>query len=453
MAPITSRTRTTSRTRVIDRACIIDWARTASSARTATRVTAGVLAAAAITAAGVAPASAGVLGRPAAGHQAGSAAEQGTARGRLVSATRLAAMPADRVRTWLASEDFDTASVRHGVDTYRLVYRTVDTRGRATTASGLLVLPRSRDRRLATVSYTHGTTSYKPDAPSMADDVWGPGAAVTYAAAGFAAVAPDYLGLGEGPGVHPWKDVPSETSASLDMLRAAREFAPRAGRVLDGRVFVTGFSQGASSALGLARALQGGADPYFRVRAVAPISGAYDFQGAELPALLNGDVAPKLSVAYTSYLLTSWNRIHGGIYKEPSEVFQEPYASRVEKYFDGTTPGDVMLGGLPDELGDLLTPRGFELLRHPSGTFAEALRVDAEVCKGWTPRVPVRLYKMAGDEQAVTANTDHCAAWFRDRGARVPVVDVGDRLYGGSRHLGSNLAGTARIVRWFGGLS
>lgn len=420
---------------------------------TLTRLTAGTLAAAAITAAGVSAASAGAFERPTAEHRAAPVAQPNAARGRLVSATHLAAMSADQVRVWLASEDFDTASVRHGVDTYRLVYRTVDARGRATTASGLVVLPRSRDRRLATVSYTHGTMSYKPDAPSTADDVWGPGAAVTYAAAGFAAVAPDYLGLGLGPGVHPWKDVPSETSASLDMLRAARHFAPRAGRVLDGRVFVTGFSQGASSALGLARALQGGTDTHFRLRAVAPISGAYDFRGAELPALLRGDIAPKMAVAYTSYLLTSWNRVHGGIYGDPSELFREPYAARVEKYFDGTTPGRVMLDGLPDTLGALLTPRGLALLRHPSGSFAEALRVDAEVCTAWTPRVPVRLYAMAGDEQAVTANTDHCAARFRDRGAAVPVVEVGDRLYGGSRHLGSNLAGTARIVRWFGELS
>ncbi|NKZ03952.1 lipase [Actinomadura latina] len=371
----------------------------------------------------------------------------------MVSATRLGAMSAAEVRAWLATEDFDASAVRYGVDAYRLVYRTIDSRGRATTASGLLVLPRNRDRHLATVSYAHGTTSYKPDAPSVADDVWGRGPAVTYAAAGFAAVAPDYLGLGMGPGAHPWKDVPSETTASLDMLRAARHFAPREGRTLDGRVFATGFSQGASSALGLARALQDGADRRFRLRAVAPISGAYDFRGAELPALLKGDLDEKMSVAYAAYLLTSWNRIHGGIYETPSEVFEDEYAGRVEKYFDGTTPGSVMLKGLPDTLGELLKPRGFEVLSHPTGTFAEALRVDAEVCTAWTPRVPVRLYKMAGDEQATTANTGHCAAWFGQRGVSVPVVDVGDRPYGESRHLGSNLAGTAQIVRWFTALS
>ncbi|TDC90065.1 lipase [Actinomadura sp. 7K507] len=371
----------------------------------------------------------------------------------MVSATHLGTMTAGQVRTWLASEEFDAASVRYGVDTYRLVYRTIDPRGRSTTASGLLVLPRNNDRWLRTVSYTHGTTSYKPDAPSIADGVWDRGPAVTYAAAGFAAVAPDYLGLGEGPGVHPWKHVPSETSASLDMLRAARQFVPWKGRFLDGQVLATGFSQGASSALGLARALQDRADPHFRIRAVAPIAGAYDFRGAELPALLNGDLDPKMSVAYAAYLLTSWNRVHGGIYEDPSEVFEDEYASDVEKYFDGTTPGPDMLKGLPGTLGELLKPRGFEVLRHPSGAFAEALRVDAEVCTAWTPRVPVHLYKISDDEQATTLNTDHCAAAFRARGVHTPVIDVGDKLYGGSRHLGANLAGTAQTVRWFTALS
>ncbi|QFG26768.1 lipase [Actinomadura sp. WMMB 499] len=369
----------------------------------------------------------------------------------MVSARHLGGMTAAEVRPWLASTNFDTASVRHGVDAYRLVYRTVDAHGRPATASGLLVVPRTGERRLRTVSYAHGTTSFKPDAPSVADDVWARGPAVTFGAAGFAAVAPDYLGLGAGPGVHPWKHVPSETSASLDMLRAARAFAPRTGHVLERDVLVTGFSQGASSALGLARALQEGADRRFRVRAVAPISGAYDFRGSELPALLSGEIAPKMGVAYVSYLLTSWNRTFGGVYREPSELFREPYSGRVEKFFDGTTPGPVMLGGLPGTLEELLTPRGLELLRNPSGTFAEGLRVDGEVCTAWTPRVPVRLYRMDGDEQAVTANTAACAAGFRERGARVRVVDVADRLHEGSRHLGSNVAATGLVARWFAG--
>ncbi|MBO2450131.1 hypothetical protein J4573_23715 [Actinomadura barringtoniae] len=379
---------------------------------------------------------------------AGASTAVPTQRGTLVSATHLRTMSAEQARTWLKSDHFDASQVKYGVDTYRLVYRTIDARHRPTTASGLLVLPRNQAKTLRTVSYTHGTMSYKPDAPSVAKDVWGSGPAVTYGAAGFAAVSPDYLGLGLGPGVHPWKNVPSETTASMDMLRAARQAAARHGRTLDRRVLVTGFSQGASSALGLARALQAGNDPWFRLRAVAPISGGYDFKGAELPALLGGKVPSKIGVAYTTYLLTSWNRIHG-LYSSPQVVFKKPYAGRVNKLFDGTTRGDVMLKSLPDRLDQLLTPRGMAMLRKPTGRFERALIEDRDAPTAWTPHVPIRLYKISNDEQAVTLNTTHYATWLRRRGVKAPVIDVGGRTYGGSRHLGSNLSGTAQIVRWF----
>jgi hypothetical protein len=65
------------------------------------------------------------------------------------------------------------------------VYRTVDPQGRPTTASGLLVLPRSQVRRLRTVSFAHGSEVTKTDAPSVSQDGWAYAPAVTYASAGF----------------------------------------------------------------------------------------------------------------------------------------------------------------------------------------------------------------------------------------------------------------------------
>ncbi|GAA0350631.1 hypothetical protein GCM10010151_45420 [Actinoallomurus spadix] len=371
-------------------------------------------------------------------------------RGTLAAApVRLGVLSADQTRAALDEAGFAQAGVRYGVELDRLVYRTVDAAGRATTASGLIVLPRNRDRSPRLVSFTHGTESFKKDAPSMGEDTFSPAPALTFGAAGFAAVAPDYLGLGEGPGTHPWMDVPSETTASLDMLRAARAFMAGRGRTPQRRVLVTGFSQGASAALGLARALQDGADPWYRLGAVAPISGAYAFRDAELPAVLAGrEIPPKLGVAYTTYLLVSWNRLHH-LYDAPGEVFQAPYADKVDRLFDGTTPGQEMLAALPGSLDALLTPRGLDLLRHPSGAFAQALRVADATCTGWVPNAPARLYYATGDEQAVTANTDRCRAAFRASGADLRTVELGPIDYQGSRHLGSAVRGTVAITDWF----
>jgi hypothetical protein len=364
-------------------------------------------------------------------------------RGELISWRHLRTMTAERAAVWLASDRFDPGTVRYGVDTWRLVYRTIDPQGRPTVASGLLALPHNHARRLRAVSFTHGTELFKRDAPSTARDVWGSAPAVTYASAGFAAVAPDYLGLGVGPGPHPWMHKPSETTAALDMLRAARGFAARRGRALERTVLVTGFSQGASAAMSLARALQAGADGSFGLGAVAPISGAYDFEHAQLPAILDGELPPKVAVIYTSYLLVAWNRLHH-LYDAPAEVFQVPYDRTIEELFDNRHTGEQVVAGTPDDIGQLLTPHAFQMLRQPTGRLAAALRVADGTCSDWTPQVPVRLYMAADDEQAVNANTLHCQAALRAHGVDAPIIDVG-----AVGHLDSNRLGTAATVRWF----
>ncbi|WP_419999650.1 lipase [Streptomyces boninensis] len=370
-------------------------------------------------------------------------------RGTLVSAEKLYTLTTTRsVAAELAEAGFDADTVRHGVAAYRLEYRTIDAHGRPTTASGLFALPLKSAKRLPTVSYGHGTGSHKSDAPSMQRAHFHAAPVIAHAAAGAAAVAPDYLGLGTGPGLHPWMDVPSETTASLDMLRAARAFAARTGHVLDRDVLATGFSQGASAALGLGRALQAGEDRWFRLGALAPVSGAYDFGGAELPALLAGELEPKSSVLYAAYTLVAFNRVHH-VYDRPGEVFQAPYDSRIEALFDGAHTGEQLMRGTPDTIDELLTPAGRRLLAQPTGGLAEGLRATDAVCTDWAPRAPLRLYMAGGDEQAATANTDHCAGALRKNGVRAPVIDLGAADYQGSRHLGSNAAATPEIIRWF----
>jgi hypothetical protein len=252
-------------------------------------------------------------------------------------------------------------------------------------------------------------------------------------------------------------DVSSETTAALDMLRASRAYVTRHGGALRRPVMITGFSQGASAGLGLGRALQDGADPWFRLGALAPVSGAYDFGGAALPSVLNGELkrlnpnhrlGAKIAVLYTAWMLVGFDRVHP-IAGMPDKIVKAPYARTIEGLFDGKHTGDQVFGGLPNTIGELLTPFGMNLLRHPSGGLAAALRGTDRVCQGWTPNAPIRLYYATNDEQAVNANTVHCQAWFAASGAHVPTVNLGTPDYQGSRHLGSNVAGTAHIVRWF----
>jgi hypothetical protein len=377
---------------------------------------------------------------PATGPQATTA---GGGRGSVVSARHLLKVPREQVAADLTKAGFGNEGVRYGVDTYRLIYRTVDAQGRPTTASGLLALPRNDAQRLETVSYAHGTEVDRREAPSVRDEGWAVGPALSYASAGFAAVEPDYLGMGRGPGLHPYLDVPSETTASVDILRAARAFVRGTDRSLRRAVMVSGFSQGASAAMALARALQGGESNWFRLQAVAPISGPYDIEHAELPAMLSGELDPVMSVGYAAYVVVAWNRLHH-LYDDPAEMFRAPFDRAVERLFDGRHTFEQLFAFLPDRLDQLFTTHGMELLRNPSGAMAAALAVSDATCADWAPRVPVRLYVSSGDREVALTNSQHCQASLISHGVVAPIIDLGP-----VDHLTSNILGTTATVGWF----
>ncbi|GGN57053.1 hypothetical protein GCM10011579_018910 [Streptomyces albiflavescens] len=240
---------------------------------------------------------AGLAAAPAATAAASSSTHRPVSRGTLVSVTPVASHDAGGVKKFLAERDMATDSVQYGVAAYRLTYRTVDPYGKATTATGLLTLPVGGKHRLDIVSDTHGTMVNRDYAPSVAED-FGRVPSYLNATAGRAVVAPDYLGLGKGPGRHPYMDTGSSVTASVDMLRAARTAADRLGRPLSGDVYATGFSQGGQVAMALGRALEGGADRYFRLKALAPVSGPYDLAGEEIPALFDGRVNDASGLIY-----------------------------------------------------------------------------------------------------------------------------------------------------------
>ncbi|MFD0360205.1 alpha/beta fold hydrolase [Nocardia sp. GCM10030253] len=350
-----------------------------------------------------------------------STSTQQVIRGEVVSTVPLAQMSTDDTMAYLK------ASARNGVDAYRVVYRTIDTSGAPTTASGLVALPRTESRRLRVVSYEHGTLSLKSDAPSV-NGTTRPDRARTimFAAAGYAAVAPDYLGLGEGPGFHPYTHAPTEVSASVDLLRAARTIAAQQQREFDPDILVTGFSQGGQAATALGKALQAGEAPGFGLAALAPISGPYDVRNVETPAGLDGRVIPASAVFYFAYWLTSMNRIHH-LYDSPAEAFQEPYASKVEELFDGNHNEIAISAALLTTPQQLLTPKFIAWSRNPTGAALKAL-ADTDGTCDWTPRVPVRLYAASGDRSVPYANSEHCLQALRSD--KATLVDLGDIDHG-----------------------
>ncbi|ATL70580.1 alpha/beta hydrolase family protein [Nocardia terpenica] len=120
---------------------------------------------------------------------------------------------------------------------------------------------------------------------------------------GFAVVAPDYLGLGVfDTGPHPYLELTTEVSATLDLLRVARAAHPRLSRTW----MVLGGSQGGQAALGIAHRQRNlmpelnfrGAvaiDPESDVEHLLPAAGPW---GPDLP----GEIGDALTAAVASIL-------------------------------------------------------------------------------------------------------------------------------------------------------
>ncbi|MFG2723440.1 alpha/beta hydrolase [Streptomyces sp. NPDC048416] len=362
-------------------------------------------------------------------------------RGTLVSLEPVSSLSSTQVADFLKAGEVDSAGVRYGVRGYRVTYRTITPEGRPTTATGLLVLPADgRHGRLDLVADTHGTMVDRDYAPSVGDD--GRLSPYLHAAAGRAVAAPDYLGLGKGPGRHPYMDTASSVSASLDMLRATRTAARELGRPLTGDVYGTGFSQGGQVAMALGRALSEGADAHFRLKALAPVSGPYDIAGQEMPALFDGRVNDTSGVFYMTYWLTAQNHVRP-LYKDAGDAFRAPYAGVVDGLFDGSHTEEEIFGALPGNVKDLLTPAFYDKLQRPSGALLDAMRDNDHSCD-WKPAVPVRLYSAAGDTGVPIGNALSCARQLAAHGKKAPVIDQG-----AVDHNGAFKKSAPQIVRLF----
>ena len=163
-------------------------------------------------------------------------------------------------------------NIRHGFDTYKVTYCTVDallrhqSAAQPTIATGNLSVPR-RSGRLPTVVYLHGTAVSFYDAPSNpnvfgefnenGESFDGPPSSAIFAGGGFIYVAPDYLGLGDSTVPrHRYFHAATEASSALDLLAAARRVLRQLKVRHNDELFTFGFSQGGHAALALHRELQ-----------------------------------------------------------------------------------------------------------------------------------------------------------------------------------------------------
>jgi pimeloyl-ACP methyl ester carboxylesterase len=288
------------------------------------------------------------------------------------------------------------------VDYYKITYSTRNAQDTGNTlATGALVVPTGVSCPVPLISYQHGTTSLRYGVPSARGGSEYQIGIIAAALTGSVTSMPDYLGLGDSPGFHPYVHAASEASASIDLLRTARELSDSLSYNLNDQLFLFGYSQGGHSTMSLFRELETNLSNEFTVTACVPMSGPYDVSGVQA-ATITGDTS-YATPGYLPYVIMGLQEAYGNVYTDLSEIFRAPYDTLLPGYFDGTHNMGWINNRLPDTPKHMLDTTYFQdFMANPNHIGWQILK-DNDLYN-WAPQAPLSMYYCTQDEQVFYKN-------------------------------------------------
>src|SRR5450631_2409883 len=236
---------------------------------------------------------------------------------------------------------------------YDIAYETVGCANEATTASAALMIPTGLGANCTgarpILLYAHGTTTDRAFNMDNLQNTEALNLAALFATKGYIVVAPNYAGYDTSTlPYHPFLIADQQSKDMIDALAAARTALPLASATFtkdDGRLFITGYSQGGYVAMATHRAMQAAG---MTVTAAAPMSGPYAL-AAFVDAVFYGEVNGDAPVSST-LLLTAYQKAYGDIYANPGDIFESQYAPGIDSLLPTTTPRSQLYseGKLPE---------------------------------------------------------------------------------------------------------
>lgn len=324
-------------------------------------------------------------------------------------------------------KDIVTPEFTENIRLQKIVYTSIDENGRPINLSGLVAMPASGATK-GLIVYMHGTLWNRKASPSRMTAKTTTAAyffeLAAFATGGYAIAFPDYIGLGDNMQVHPYPLNIVNGQSGVDIIPAARQLARNMNYRLSDKLFVTGYSEGGGTAMGLTKLLQDKNDPAFRVERSAPMSGPYDLTGATRDYLV--EEAKGTELIARAYLL-------GYCVK----YFKDKYGVNVDDYFtksmsravntafkDGRSDKDILLRlalvstltGSARSVEKLLTKRFINALE----TLDRSDPLIRELAKNnvfdWRPRTEMLLQNLKSDNIVSPVNTYNTIRAMRANG-------------------------------------
>ena len=330
-------------------------------------------------------------------------------------------------------------TLEYPIKAYSVRYYSVDDNGAEILVSGALYVPQNVDI-LPLVSIQHGTETKSDQVASVSPENSIEGrVGLIMASMGYMVLIPDYPGFGVSTVMHPYMHAESLIPSVVDLMRAGKTYCLENQVTLDGRTFLTGYSEGGYVSLLTQKVIEEDHTSEFILTAVAPSSGPYDLEGMMQTIFQSSSYG---TPAYVAYFLTAYNEIYD--WNRLDDFFKEPYANLVPSLFDGSNTWDEITNQLPATFSELVDSTFIANVNN--GNEEDFLAVLQEnTILNWAPQTPIHFFHGDADEIVPIINAYTAMLELTAAGA----TDIELTIIPGGTHQSSGSDAIFGTIEWF----
>jgi len=312
-------------------------------------------------------------------------------------------------------------SVNSGAKVYVVTYNT--TLGtKKLVASGVVCIP-DGGGTYPILSFQNGTNTLYIYAPSVNAASYSVQLISAFATTGFVVVLPDYLGFGSSIEVfHPYLHMQSTVTSILDLFRAVKEMSAKAdlNLKLSADLYLMGYSQGGLSTLQLHKAIETSYSSEFNLKAVGCGAGPYNLTSITT-MVVGATTYPQ--PYYIAYIMKGFKSV--GAFPNPyTDIFNEPYASRIDGLFNGLNSGSDINNQLSTNMSVLFTNE-FRTTLTTNTKFKEMRdALTASSVSAWKIKTPLILTHGQADTDVSPLMTSQLYADLMNLDSTLPVTYI-----------------------------
>ena len=262
----------------------------------------------------------------------------------------LSVTPRDTLTFTETSRTLLFLALRHeyDVETSVVRYTMEDVDGSVDTVSGAVARPIApAGTRFPRAVYMHGTTATKFDVPSREASAGSLGSLL--ATQGYLVLSPDFLGMGDDEGFHPYVHARSEGLSAIRMLQALAQDSTYA-RAVNEQLFLTGYSQGGHASMATHELIVEEFADDFTVTAAAHMSGPYSVSTIMKDSVILRDTSFG-AFAFLPYTVLGYQTAYPELADTPLDsIFRDAYVPLVARFRDEYEAGTYSLAQLNEDL-------------------------------------------------------------------------------------------------------